>query len=820
MDWHDVATEDLLDGALALAARGWAVVPLHGIVGGVCTCAQDCGKDAGKHPRMSGRYETYASTDPTVIAGWWRKWPGSNVGLVCGKQSGVWVLDVDPAGLEDLEDFELNAPGGALDAPRVKTGRGGYHYYFRWDPDDRVVTRIGARPGLDVKASGHVVAPPSAHILGTGYSWDRPLGGRLPRPSLALLKWMKQQEEWTSGGAAGPEGMPSIQEMLEKGLPEGQRDDGLFHAALKMLNAGMREDEVRKLVAQIAEQCQPPFPAAAAQKKVSSAVEHRARAQAGIPAWHPEASDGKVPEDQASAGGIETHGDSDDGTTGAGLAAWDGFGMMTDLGNALRLRSRWLDARPLVGGGWLVWDQETGRWNRGDRPLMEAAAELSSVLEQETALVNAGSADGVAKWRLASQSTGKVSAALALLETDPAAAVSEFDLDPDDWALLVANGVLDLRTGDLRTPERGDLFTRQANALWRGGDIEKAGGCPTFLASIHWATRHETQAVAREIEDALQMFFGAALTGVPFKNFLVLHGPGNSGKSSVIEGFAWALGSYAAVAPRGLLTRRSGAGGFGGGGEHATILTELEGRRFVYGVEPGAGEELAIELIKDVTSGGAMRARKMRMDYYEFPVKAKVLIDTNHPLRLRETSQALEERMISLGFLASVPQEDRKNRSWVLSRMRDESSGILAWAWQGLQRLLHASRAEGVGDLTELLGMSILAERAELVAEQDVCGRWLQDRVRQVVAGEDGAPVGEIGLTVKQVRESYQFWAAAEGITWMNVDHFIRELGAGLAAGRWMGGIRVRKQKRRWDKGAPSWGWPGIELVESSEYQP
>ena len=46
-----------------------------------------------KHPRIRGGLNS-ASTDPEQIRAWWRKWPTANIGLRCGKDSGVIVLDV------------------------------------------------------------------------------------------------------------------------------------------------------------------------------------------------------------------------------------------------------------------------------------------------------------------------------------------------------------------------------------------------------------------------------------------------------------------------------------------------------------------------------------------------------------------------------------------------------------------------------------------------------------------------------------------------------------------------------------------------------
>src|SRR5262249_37138449 len=84
----------LFDWAVAYARRGWHVFPLHSIQNGGCTCGQDCGKNAGKHPRVKGGFKA-ATVDVRQIEEWWRKWPDANVAIATGAVSGIMVIDVD-----------------------------------------------------------------------------------------------------------------------------------------------------------------------------------------------------------------------------------------------------------------------------------------------------------------------------------------------------------------------------------------------------------------------------------------------------------------------------------------------------------------------------------------------------------------------------------------------------------------------------------------------------------------------------------------------------------------------------------------------------
>jgi len=155
---------------LSLAARGWRVVPLHGVLGGgACSCAKggSCRKP-GKHPRIE-RWQEVATADTATVTAWWARWPGANFGVATG--GGLLVLDVDPAHGGDGSLDALEKEHGPLPSTvACRTGGGGRHLYFRGPASCR--NRVGFKPGLDVRADGGlVVAPPSRHASGRRYAW-------------------------------------------------------------------------------------------------------------------------------------------------------------------------------------------------------------------------------------------------------------------------------------------------------------------------------------------------------------------------------------------------------------------------------------------------------------------------------------------------------------------------------------------------------------------------------------------------------------------------------------------------------------------------
>lgn len=125
----------------------------------------------GKTPLIKD-WPNKATTDEEQIREWWRRWPNANIGIPTGPRSGFLILDVDldKSGFGSLEAL-TNEHGELPRTPKVKTGRGGMHIYFRYPAGEEIRNSAGLLGvGLDVRgAGGYVVAPPSA-TTGT-YEW-------------------------------------------------------------------------------------------------------------------------------------------------------------------------------------------------------------------------------------------------------------------------------------------------------------------------------------------------------------------------------------------------------------------------------------------------------------------------------------------------------------------------------------------------------------------------------------------------------------------------------------------------------------------------
>lgn len=120
-------------------------------------------KPKSKEP-MGGSWLKYQTkrASPGQISKWWHESEGLNIAIVCGKISGIVVVDID---------HQEKLPPGLFFPPTasVKTGRG-YHYYYRLNEGQKIKT-TKYNWGEIRGEGGYVVAPCSTHPSGIVYEW-------------------------------------------------------------------------------------------------------------------------------------------------------------------------------------------------------------------------------------------------------------------------------------------------------------------------------------------------------------------------------------------------------------------------------------------------------------------------------------------------------------------------------------------------------------------------------------------------------------------------------------------------------------------------
>ncbi len=138
------------------SSRGWVVHPL--------SAPNDEKTSPGKRPLLE-RWTALAKT-PEDIEKYLKK--GCNIGLVCGKPSGLTIIDIDSESF--VSDLTKDIDFKTLSSYRT-SGRG--HLYFKYNPN--IPASKHHDLGLEILTDGNnVVLPYSIHHTGDIYKWKEP----------------------------------------------------------------------------------------------------------------------------------------------------------------------------------------------------------------------------------------------------------------------------------------------------------------------------------------------------------------------------------------------------------------------------------------------------------------------------------------------------------------------------------------------------------------------------------------------------------------------------------------------------------------------
>lgn len=211
--------------AKAYAGQGWQSFPC---------------KANDKTPLV--KWADVATTEENMLVGWWDTNPAANIGIACGKRSGIIVLDVDKDhdGYDSLQ-LLIEKYGKLPDTPVSKTGTGGEHIFFK-HPGIEIRNSAGKLgKGLDIRGDGgYVVAPPSTHPNGNHYEWavrpsQFPLAD-MPEWMIELLQERGEiKESPTSGEYVSGERNNALTKLAGSMRRKGHSEDGIF-AALQIFN--------------------------------------------------------------------------------------------------------------------------------------------------------------------------------------------------------------------------------------------------------------------------------------------------------------------------------------------------------------------------------------------------------------------------------------------------------------------------------------------------------------------------------------------------------------------------------------------------------
>ena len=371
-------------------------------------------------------------------------------------------------------------------------------------------------------------------------------------------------------------------------------------------------------------------------------------------------------------------------------------------------------------GKWLAWDGR--RW----LPDADGEADRAALATAKERIRAAADLDGDAQkkaisWALRSESRALRSAMLGTANIMRPITITAEILDTDPWLLTVRNGTLDLRNGELRPHNPGDLLTKLVDV-----DYDPSATCPRWLRFLA-----EVFEPVPDVIPFVQRAIGYSLTGDTREDvFFLLHGTGRNGKTTFLDLLRDLLGDHAKEADFATLSTQR---------DNAAIrndLAALAGKRLVTANEPTKGIRFSEGIIKRLTGGDPVTARFLYHEEFTYIPTFKVWLAANHKPTVRETTIAFWERVKLIPFLVNFTGREDK----VLpDKLREELPGILTWAVEGCL----AWQRDGLGEPP-----SIRSATSAYREEMDLVAQFIEERCTEEPGAE--ARGGELYKAFKE----------------------------------------------------------------------
>ncbi|WNT44390.1 hypothetical protein SEA_MABODAMACA_45 [Microbacterium phage Mabodamaca] len=419
----------------------------------------------------------------------------------------------------------------------------------------------------------------------------------------------------------------------------------------------------------------------------------------------------------------------------AALLAWDEDEYaLSDLGGARYLRdylkSRDSGVKYTAEAGFLVLDK--GVWRIDDRQAVRTHAQaVADVVKRLAREANFAAADGAteeererAKKRAGrftrysqhvqtSRGIDSMLRELQAVEGVPAS-INDFDQHPD--LLAVSNGVIDLRTGELRPHDPALLLSQRITM-----DYDPHARAPrweAFLAEVF--PRDAT------MPGFMRRLVGYGITGHTSEQCFVIHlGKGANGKSVFTDTLTEVFREITSTTPFSTFETKPSGG-------IPNDIAALKGKRLVMASEGEQGKRMAEAVLKRITGRDLIAARFMRQEFFEFRPAFLLQLATNFEPQFRGQDEGLWRRVKLVNWERYFQPHERDGR--LPAKLLQESQGILAWAVRGAREWY----ASGLGDPSTVMEASTQYRAASDILQGFLPGKFvLSDDEAHKVPGKD-----------------------------------------------------------------------------------
>ncbi len=264
--------------------------------------------------------------------------------------------------------------------------------------------------------------------------------------------------------------------------------------------------------------------------------------------------------------------------------------------------------------------------------------------------------------------------------------ISKSDLtEPKNWdeyengIIACENGIID-ENGQLRNPTVQDRAKAKANVEWRGLSTD----APLWHKTISEIFSKDYELIAH-----FQRLMGYIISGSPKERVLpIFYGAGANGKSLLLNIISEILGKDYSFPTSANSIMEADYTSSGSG--HNTFVYTLQGKRLVLANESKEGQSLDVGLVKTMTGGDEMSARKAYgKNIITFKPTHTVILITNHLPHISADDQAIWDRVLPIEFANRFIEnpkgknEYKRDKNLSEKILETERAGVMAWLIRG-----------------------------------------------------------------------------------------------------------------------------------------
>ena len=605
---------------------------------------------------------------------------GNNIGVLTGKISNIFIVDIDVKHPESLTQIDLwKKEHGDFNTYSVKTGSGGYHFYFQYD--ERIRGGIGFKKGIDILSDGRqAVLPPFFNTNGQYIIIENKPIEKAPDWLIQLIIESQKTYEKKDGDipvtfsdSTSPYGRAVLENAcnaIERAV-EGERHNITLKNALNVysfvsggeINKEEADTRLENSIAILTKNDRSTYHDLS--RAVSDAFLYSINNPKKAPAFN------------------------------LGEDFWDieryqlnQIGLSKRLEKFLSSTVAWVD-KPLK-----LWAFYDGfRWIMDSDYMMIAScraleAEMRKQLEEKEKKADAESDRlEILKDLGKQEDINRLRSTLSYLSTckkfihrlgdikywieafdwlKPAENTAYSIFDQQKNVINLKNGIYDLEKNKLLPHDKNYYLTH-----YIPHEYSISADCPrwkNFLNDIFLGDK--------DLIHYVQKVIGYSLSGITSeRTIFILWGTGSNGKSTFLKVIKKLMGSYGNVVISDALMQRKNP--------NTHDLADLRGSRFVYATETDDGKKLNAALIKQLTGNDPVKTRFLYKEYFVYDPEFKAFLATNHKPEADSDDEALWKRIKLIPFLFK-PKMDEIDLN-LYDRLIEEIPGILSWAIEGFQ---------------------------------------------------------------------------------------------------------------------------------------